>query len=280
MSGFTKVINVSQSVRNLCYSIGNLSLQQAHKNSSKLLRATQCMQTSISPLTVTLANRQFSTTPRNNDLMQFFDDPKNWSENEVKVGRAWKLDELRIKSNKELHQLWFVLLKERNMLLTMEHECNDQMELFPSPDRLDKVKISMENLEAVVRERNKAYHLLETGETGERPQRLVANNLGIRYMYKYCEHVLPPHMNIKWIKTRSIGYGGRAVRKFLLQYREKLYNEKRKGKNRSRNEVMMMLRRNPNMDRDMLRRKFPNVDIDKLVNTDKIRGHYIPKIQS
>ena len=131
-----------------------------------------------------ISSRKFSSTPVNNDLMQFFFFFQNWSENEVKVGRAWKLDELRIKSNKELHQLWFVLLKERNMLLTMEHECNDQMELFPSPERIDKVKISMENLETVVRERNKAYHLLETGDIGERPQRLVANNLGIRYMYK------------------------------------------------------------------------------------------------
>ncbi|KAM7362817.1 mitochondrial ribosomal protein L47 [Cochliomyia hominivorax] len=280
MSGFSKVISVTQSVRNLCYFLGNLTLQHAHKNSAILLRTPQCLQTSVSPLAVIQAQRQFSTTKPNNNLMEFFDDPKNWNENEVKVGRAWKLDELRIKSNKELHQLWYILLKERNMLLTMEHECNDQMELFPSPDRLNKVKISMENLETVVRERNKAYHLLETGETGERPQRLVHNKLGIRYMYKYCEHVLPPHMNVKWIKTRSIGYGGRAVRKFLLQYREKLYNEKRKAKNRSRNEVMMLLRRNPNLDLDLLRRKFPDVDIDKLINTDKIRGHYVPRVQS
>lgn len=33
----------------------------------------------------------------------------------------------------------FVLLKERNMLLTMEHECKVQFELFPNPERIDKV---------------------------------------------------------------------------------------------------------------------------------------------
>jgi hypothetical protein len=33
----------------------------------------------------------------------------------------------------------FVLLKERNMLLTMEHECREQTELFPNPERIDKV---------------------------------------------------------------------------------------------------------------------------------------------
>lgn len=171
-----------------------------------------------------------SSPMRQERLMEFFDDPKHWSEIEVKVGRAWKTDELRIKSNKELHQLWYILLKERNMLLTMEHECNEKMEIFPNPERIDKVKISMENLETVVRERNKAYHLLETGETGERPQRIVANSLGLRVTYKSCEHVLPPYMNTKWIKSRNIGYGGRAVSKFLLKFREKLYNEKRKAK--------------------------------------------------
>lgn len=280
MSGLTKVINVSQSVRNLCYSLSNVSLQHANRSFKVPKTILSWQQINTNSLVAVVATRQFSTTQHNKNLMEFFDDPKNWCENEVKVGRAWKLDELRIKSNKELHQLWFILLKERNMLLTMEHECNDKMELFPSPERLDKVKISMENLETVVRERNKAYHLLETGETGERPQRLVANNLGIRYMYKYCEHVLPPQLNVKWIKTRSIGYGGRAVRKFLLLYREKLYNEKRKAKNRSRNEAMMILRRNPNMDLELLRRKFPDVNIDKLINNDKIRGHYIPKVQA
>ncbi|XP_075145905.1 mitochondrial ribosomal protein L47 [Haematobia irritans] len=278
MSVFNKFINVSQSVKICCAAIGNLSLQNSSRNISHLLRVHSKTNPQLNVGLTSAAVRNFSTTHSKNDLMQFFDDPKNWPENEVKVGRAWKLDELRIKSNKELHQLWYILLKERNMLLTMEHECNEQMELFPSPERLDKVKISMTNLETVVRERNKAYHLLETGETGERPQRLVANSLGIRYMYKSSEHVLPPYMNVKWIKSRSLGYGGRAVRKFLLHYREKLYNEKRKAKNRSRNEVMMLLRRNPNMDIDVLQRKYPNVDIDKLKSSDKIRGHYVPKI--
>jgi len=47
---------------------------------------------------------------------------------------------------------------------------------------------------------------------------------------------------------------------------------------RSRNEVMMILRRNPNFDLDALRRQFPDVNVDKLRNEDKIRGHYVPKV--
>lgn len=42
----------------------------------------------------------------------------------------------------------------------------------------------MDNLETVVRERNRAYHLLETGVDGERPGRLVTNQLGIKFFYR------------------------------------------------------------------------------------------------
>ena len=110
--------------------------------------------------------------------MEFFDEPKNWGQNEVKVGRSWKKDELRIKSNEDLHKLWYVLLKEKNMLLTMERACKTQFELFPSPERLDKVEDSMQALEQVVKERNTAYHLLETGETGLRPIEKRYNQIG------------------------------------------------------------------------------------------------------
>lgn len=76
----------------------------------------------------------------------------------------------------------YVLLKERNMLMTMEEVCKDENEIFPNPERLDKVKDSMNNLESIVRERNRAYHMLETGETGERPGKLVYNCLGKIYI--------------------------------------------------------------------------------------------------
>lgn len=110
--------------------------------------------------------------------MEFFDSKENWGASEVKSGRSWRKDELRIKSNEDLHKLWFVLLKEKNMLLTMEEACKQDWQVFPSPERIDKVEDSMKNLETVVRERNEAYHLLETGESGERPHEVVWNQIG------------------------------------------------------------------------------------------------------
>lgn len=41
----------------------------------------------------------------------------------------------------------------------------------------------MHNLEEVVKERNRAYYELETGETGERPGKLVFNQLGLFLYY-------------------------------------------------------------------------------------------------
>lgn len=66
----------------------------------------------------------------------------------------------------------------------MEEDAKQEIQLFPSPERIDKVEESMENLEAVVRERNTAYHLLETGEKGERPGKMQRGVLGLNYYHK------------------------------------------------------------------------------------------------
>lgn len=214
----------------------------------------------------------------NKKIMEFMDDKKNWGENDVKHGREWALPELRIKSNEDLHKLWFVLLKEKNMLLTMENESERGHRLFPSAERLDKVKISMEHLETVVRERNRAYFELETGEIGERPGKLVKNQLGLSFFYRSFEHVIPYYANLKWRENHKFRYGGSAVHKFLKKYREKLWNTKRRATNRERNEAMQLLSRNPNLDRRILQEKFPSVKIDRLEKKDAMRGHFVPKL--
>ena len=46
------------------------------------------------------------------NLMEFFDDKDNLMEEKIKHGRPWRLEELRLKSNVDLHKLWFILHKE------------------------------------------------------------------------------------------------------------------------------------------------------------------------
>ncbi|XP_047986027.1 39S ribosomal protein L47, mitochondrial [Leguminivora glycinivorella] len=213
------------------------------------------------------------------DLMEFFDTKKNWKETNIKVGRAWKLDELRIKSNTDLHKLWYVLLKERNMLYTMEHACNEKVRLFPNPERIDKVQESMNNIETVVRERNVAYYQLETGETGERPVTDVVNVFGLPEKYEKKEYFIPQFMNSRWVKP-YLEHGivnSRAVKKFFRLYREKQLNEKRRARNRDFHHVQHLLKRFPDMDMEKLKAEYPDVDIERAKRSRKARGHFMPK---
>ncbi|EZA48176.1 39S ribosomal protein L47, mitochondrial [Ooceraea biroi] len=163
------------------------------------------------------------------------------------------------------------------MLMTMEEACKQANEIFPNPERLDKVEISMKNLERVVRERNTAYHMLETGETGERPGKLVYNRIGMKYFYRMTEHPIPIFMNKSWRKKNLFGFKERSVRKFLGFYREKLWNEKRKARNREKRRVAVILRRFPNVDLEALKEQFPNVDIKAAKASKVARGHYAPE---
>ncbi|XP_028394233.1 39S ribosomal protein L47, mitochondrial-like [Dendronephthya gigantea] len=80
---------------------------------------------------------------------------------EVKSGRSWRAGELRQKSNEDLHKLWYILLKERNMLLTVQEEAKRQEIVMVSPERLQKVKKSMALIKVVLNERKQAIELIE-----------------------------------------------------------------------------------------------------------------------
>uniref|UniRef100_A0A7E4UZU8 Large ribosomal subunit protein uL29m n=1 Tax=Panagrellus redivivus TaxID=6233 RepID=A0A7E4UZU8_PANRE len=128
-------------------------------------------------------------------LAEFFDKEENFGKAELRPkqrpGRSWTSEELRLKSNLDLHKLWYVLLKERNMLLTMEHAYKIRQRPFPNPERLDRVRESMENIEEVVHERNTAFLQLETGDSADPPMRTVTSFAGFTYQKQATEHLLP-----------------------------------------------------------------------------------------
>jgi large subunit ribosomal protein L47 len=167
---------------------------------------------------ITHTSKLFSTSLVRKDLMEFFDNKKNWNEKTVKHGREWRPDELRLKSNTDLHKLWFILLKERNMLLTMEEEYKRENLVFPSPERIAKVDSSMENLLSVVKERDIAYNLLETGETKEIIPYKRYNSFGFLQHYKPKEYYVPWYLNTKW----KLLYHHKQLPKWSKYYRVRL----------------------------------------------------------
>uniref|UniRef100_A0ACD5XR86 Uncharacterized protein n=2 Tax=Avena sativa TaxID=4498 RepID=A0ACD5XR86_AVESA len=69
------------------------------------------------------------------------------------IGRSWKASELRLKSWDDLQKLWYVLLKEKNMLMSQRQMLNSENMRFPNPERISKVKKSMCRIKHVLTER-------------------------------------------------------------------------------------------------------------------------------
>ncbi|CAH2247757.1 39S ribosomal L47, mitochondrial [Pelobates cultripes] len=127
-------------------------------------------------------------------LQEFFDDPKNWGET-VKSGDAWTIKQLRGKSDEDLHKLWYVLLKEKNMLLTLEQESKRQRVAMPSHERLSKVNKSMKRLDIVLKEREDSLRLLQTGQEKPYPGDWRKDVFGETNWYTYKEWPMPWYMN-------------------------------------------------------------------------------------
>ena len=73
------------------------------------------------------------------------------------TGRAWTVADLRRKSFDDLHKLWFVLYKERNLLLTEREKTRRGLRpmLKPDENRYIKVKKSMAGIKVVINERKR-----------------------------------------------------------------------------------------------------------------------------
>uniref|UniRef100_A0A0D9WLB2 Large ribosomal subunit protein uL29m n=1 Tax=Leersia perrieri TaxID=77586 RepID=A0A0D9WLB2_9ORYZ len=90
-----------------------------------------------------------------NPLEEFFEVERSTEEDKPPpyYGRSWKASELRLKSWDDLQKLWYVLLKEKNMLMTQRQMLHSENMRFPNPERVSKVKKSMCRIKHVLTER-------------------------------------------------------------------------------------------------------------------------------
>ncbi|XP_072264248.1 large ribosomal subunit protein uL29m [Pyxicephalus adspersus] len=144
----------------------------------------------------------FHSSAERRGLEEFFDDPQNWGEKTVKSGELWTINQLRGKSSEDLHKLWYVLLKEKNMLLTLEQESKRQRVAMPSPYRLYKVTKSMEHLDKVVNERETALRLLQTGQEKGRPGEWRKDCFGETTWHNFKEWPIPWYINKRHMQKK------------------------------------------------------------------------------
>ena len=105
---------------------------------------------SASTFAVAIPSRSFVTSRPLLGLEEFFT-----NQQAGRTGRMWRCSDLRVKSFSDLQKLWYVLLKERNMLLTYRQQCTVTQTKMANPERLQKVKKSMAHIKMVLGERHR-----------------------------------------------------------------------------------------------------------------------------
>mmetsp|Transcript_3972 Transcript_3972/g.4586 ORF Transcript_3972/g.4586 Transcript_3972/m.4586 type:complete len:119 (-) Transcript_3972:307-663(-) len=98
-------------------------------------------------------------------VQEFWRNPEIAGSTKVQTGRAWEARELRRKSFEDLHKLWYVCLKERNLLESERLAARASHRKWPKPGRLVKVKKTMARIKTVVNERSREYKALQAEQS-------------------------------------------------------------------------------------------------------------------
>ncbi|KAG0316258.1 54S ribosomal protein L4 mitochondrial [Dissophora globulifera] len=102
--------------------------------------------------------KQLAFRPRG--VEEFFENGKTLPTEKSWTGRSWRASELRVKSFDDLHKLWFVLLKERNVLAAQKEEARRfhiSKQYFSNKGRQIKCQKSMARIKFVLNERRLAW---------------------------------------------------------------------------------------------------------------------------
>ncbi|KAF9344447.1 54S ribosomal protein L4 mitochondrial [Mortierella sp. AD094] len=102
--------------------------------------------------------KQLAFRPRG--VEEFFENGKSIPTEKSWTGRAWRASELRLKSFDDLHKLWYVLLKERNVLAAQKEEARRfhiSKQYFSNKGRQVKCQKSMARIKFVLNERRLAW---------------------------------------------------------------------------------------------------------------------------
>lgn len=106
------------------------------------------------------------------------------------IGDAWSLEVLRSLNIEQLHELWYVLIIERNKLYNQRHEYQQKGWSMPNEHRLEFTAISIDNLKTVIEEREQAKNMLLLG----RPE---------KFNGQFSNHITWDADEIHWKKERE-----------------------------------------------------------------------------
>ncbi|XP_026710603.1 39S ribosomal protein L47, mitochondrial [Athene cunicularia] len=131
------------------------------------------------------------------------------------------------------------------MLLTLEQESKRQTRPMPSPERLEKVEKSMENIDLVVKEREIALRLLQTGHEKPVPGEWRHDFLGRTYCYTYKEWPIPWYLNKRYKKKKF--YYLPHVERFIRLRLEKFLCKRARGQNLERKRQKLLKKKFPQL---------------------------------